>query len=209
MATEGPQHIIETVAALEALYGTPGETSLVKVTERIIPEYAALITASPFVALATVGPEGIDCSPRGDQPGFVRIYDERTLMIPDRRGNNRVDSLRNIVRDGRVALLFLIPGSGTTLRVNGRARLSVDPALCESFAVEDKAPRSVIVIGVEEVYFQCARAIVRSQLWNGERHVNPSELPSPGAILQATSKARIDGAAYDEEWPERARKSLW
>lgn len=209
MATDGPQHIIESVEALEALYGRPGETSLVKVTEGIIPEYAALIAASPFVALATVGPDGIDCSPRGDQPGFVRIHDERTLMIPDRRGNNRVDSLRNIVRDDRVALLFLIPGSGTTLRVNGRAKLSVDPALCESFAVEDKAPRSVIVIGIEEVYFQCARAIVRSQLWNGERHVDPSELPSPGAILQATSGARIDGVAYDEEWPERARKSLW
>lgn len=209
MATDGPQHIIESVEALEALYGMPGETSLVKVTEGIIPEYAALIAASPFVALATVGPDGIDCSPRGDQPGFVRIHDERTLMIPDRRGNNRVDSLRNIVRDDRVALLFLIPGSGTTLRVNGRAKLSVDPALCESFAVEDKAPRSVIVIGIEEVYFQCARAIVRSQLWNGERHVDPSELPSPGAILQATSRARIDGATYDEEWPERARKSLW
>ena len=118
--------ILKTVEQLEALYGTPGETSLVKELDRIIPEYAAFIEASPFVALATGGVEGLDCSPRGDLPGFVRIADERTLLMPDRHGNNRVDSLRNIVRDGRVGLLFLVPGSGTTLRVNGRAELSVD-----------------------------------------------------------------------------------
>ena len=138
--------ILKTVEQLEALYGTPGETSLVKELDRIIPEYAAFIEASPFVALATGGPEGLDCSPRGDLPGFVRIADERTLMMPDRHGNNRVDSLRNIVRDGRVGLLFLVPGSGTTLRVNGRAELSVDDELRASFAVDGKAPRSVIVI---------------------------------------------------------------
>src|SRR5690606_3070178 len=151
------------------IYGKPGETSLVKELDRLIPEYAAFIEASPFVSLATSGPEGLDCSPRGDLRGFVRVADERTLLMPDRRGNNRADSLKNIVRDGRVGLLFLVPGSGTTLRVNGRARLSADPALCASFAVDGQAPRTVAVIAIAAVYFQCARAIHRSGLWNPER----------------------------------------
>lgn len=198
-----------SIEELEALYGQPGETSLVKELDRLIPEYAAFIEASPFVALATAGADGLDCSPRGDLPGFVRIHDDRTLMLPDRRGNNRADSLRNVVEDGRVGLLFLVPGSGTTLRVNGRARLSADPALCASFAVDGQAPRSVAVIAIEAVYFQCARAIHRSGLWNPEKHVDPRSLPTPGRILAVTSKARIDGAAYDAEWPERAKKSMW
>lgn len=201
--------VITTVEELEALYGLPGETSLVKELDRIIPEYSAFIEASPFVALATNGPEGLDSSPRGDRPGFVRIHDARTLMMPDRRGNNRADSLKNIIRDGRVGLLFLVPGSGTTLRVNGRAHITTDAALCASFAVEDKPARSVIVIAVEAVYFQCARAIHRSELWNAERHVDPKSLPTPGDILAATSRNKIDGEAYDREWPERARKSMW
>ncbi len=200
---------IGSVEELEALYGLPGETSLVKELDRLIPEYVAYIEASPFVALATVGPEGLDCSPRGDLAGFVEVKDERTLLMPDRRGNNRTDSLRNIVRDGRVGLLFLVPGSGTTLRVNGRAVLSADAALCASMTVDGHAPRTVAVITVDAVYFQCARAIVRSQLWNPERHVDPATLPTPGQILQATSQARIDGKAYDDEWPERAAKSMW
>src|SRR3712207_5175110 len=154
-------HRITTLAELEAVYGTPVEAALVKEKDRIIPEYRALIAASPFVALATRGPEGLDCSPRGDAPGFVRIADERTLLIPDRRGNNRADSLRNIVRDPQVALLFLIPGVGETLRVNGRAAISTEPALLQSFAVDGKAPRSVIVVTIEAVYFQCQKAIVR------------------------------------------------
>lgn len=200
---------IRTIEELEALYGKPGETSLVKELDRLIPEYAAFIEASPFVALATGGPEGLDCSPRGDLPGFVRIADEHTLLMPDRHGNNRVDSLANIVRDGRVGLLFLVPGSGTTLRVNGRAVLSVDPDLCASFAVEGKPPRSVIVIAVEAVYFQCARAIHRSDLWNPDKHVDPKSLPTPGAILAAVSADRIGGESYDREWPERAHKTMW
>lgn len=200
---------ISTIAELEALYGQPGEAALVKVTDRVIPEYAAFIAASPFVALATCGQEGLDCSPRGDLPGFVRIVDDRTLMLPDRRGNNRIDSLRNIIEDGRVGLLFLVPGSGTTLRVNGTAEISIDPDLCASFAVDGKAPRSVIVISVAQVYFQCARAIHRSRLWDPESRVDPASLPSPGQILAATSRQRIDGEAYDAEWPERARKTMW
>src|ERR1700686_2143543 len=171
--------VIATVAQLEAIYGETNEASTVKVADRITPSYRVLIEKSPFAALATSGPEGLDCSPRGDLAGFVRIHDPKTLMMPDRRGNNRTDSLRNIVRDPRVALLFLIPGSGTTLRVNGRAHLSADAELLASFVMESKAPRCVVVITVESVYFQCARAIVRADLWNPEKHVDPKSLPSP------------------------------
>ncbi len=201
---------ITTLEALEALYQpAPVAASTVKVTDHITPHYAALIQASPFIALATVGPEGLDCSPRGDLPGFVRIADPKTLMLPDRRGNNRIDSLRNIVRDPRVALLFLIPGSGTTFRVNGRAMLSVDPELLESFAVDGKPPRTVTVVTVDEAYFQCARAIVRSNLWNPESHVDPKSLPTPGAMLAAVTAGEVGGETYDREWPGRAAKTMW
>ena len=201
--------IVRSVEQLDAIYGAPNEASLVKEVDRVIPAYRALIEASPFAVLATSGPEGRDCSPRGDRPGFVRVQDERTLLVPDRRGNNRIDSLRNIVRDPRTALLFLIPGAGTTLRVNGRAHVSLDPALLASFAVDERAPRSVIVLAVEAVYFQCARAIVRSELWNPARHVDEHALPTPGAILAELSAGRVGGEPYDRAWPERARSTLW
>ena len=175
---------ITTIADLEALYGKPVEAATVKEVARITPHYRAYIEASPYATLATSGPEGLDCSPRGDKPGFVRVADEKTLMLPDRRGNNRIDSLRNIVRDPRVALLFMIPGLGNTLRVNGRAQLSIEPALLESFAVEDKAPRSVMVMTVDAVYFQCARALVLSELWNPARHV----LPTPGIMNRSATR---------------------
>ncbi|MEZ5668093.1 MAG: pyridoxamine 5'-phosphate oxidase family protein [Alphaproteobacteria bacterium] len=200
---------ITSIEQLESLYGIPQPTSTVKEVDHVTPHYRAMIEASPFAALATVGPEGLDCSPRGDRPGFVRVHDDRTLLLPDRRGNNRVDSLRNIVRDPRVALVFLIPGSGNSLRVNGRARLSVEPDLLASFAVDGKPPRSVVVIAVDAVYFQCARAIVRADLWNPARHVDPASLPTPGRILADLSSGRVGGAPYDREWPERARKSMW
>jgi uncharacterized protein len=201
--------VVATVEQLEAIYGTPGESSTVKVADRVTPSYRVLIETSPFAALATSGPEGLDCSPRGDLPGFVRIHDETTLMMPDRRGNNRVDSLRNIVRDPRVALLFLIPGSGSTLRVNGHALVSADPALLASFKMDGKAPRTVIVMTVQEIYFQCARAIVRSDLWNPDKRVDPRTLPTPGRILAEMSENRVGGEQYDREWPERARQSMW
>jgi PPOX class probable FMN-dependent enzyme len=172
--------VIATIEQLEAIYGFPNDASTVKVADRVTPPYRILIEKSPFAALATSGPEGLDCSPRGDLPGFVRIHDDSTLMMPDRRGNNRVDSLRNIVRDPRVALLFLIPGSGTTLRINGRAHLSVDPDLLASFKMEGNAPRSIIVMTVGEIYFQCARAIVRAGLWSPDRRIDPRTLPTPG-----------------------------
>lgn len=201
--------ILTSVDQLEALYGQPGEAATVKVTDRVIAEYRPFIAASPFVALATSGPEGLDCSPRGDVAGFVRIHDERTLMMPDRQGNNRTDSLRNIIRDPRCAFLFLVPGSGTTLRVNGRAVVDTDAGLRASFAVDGKAPRSVIVMTTEAVYFQCARAIVRSELWNPERHVDPRSLPTPGSILAALSESRVGGEAYDRAWPARAEATMW
>jgi PPOX class probable FMN-dependent enzyme len=201
--------LVATIEQLEAIYGLPNDASTVKVADHITPPYRILIEKSPFAALATVGPEGIDCSPRGDLPGFVRIQDEKTLMMPDRRGNNRVDSLRNIVRDPRVALLFLIPGSGTTLRINGRADLSIDADLLTSFKMEGKAPRTVIVMTVDEVYFQCARAIVRADLWNPDKRVDPRTLPTPGQILAGMSDDAVGGETYDREWPERARQTMW
>jgi len=206
---EDSMSIITSVAELEKLYGEAQETSTAKEVDYITPHYRRFIEASPFVVLATSGPEGLDASPRGDKAGFVRIQDDRTLLLPDRRGNNRVDSLRNIVRDPRVGLLFLVPGSGTTLRVNGRGVLSIDPALLESFAVEEKAPRSVLVLQVESVYFQCARAIMRSELWNPERHVDPKSLPTAGQILAGITAGRVGGEPYDRAWPERAKASMW
>jgi len=200
---------INSIAELEALYGQPGETALAKEVGALTPEYRKYVEASPFVALATAGPEGLDCTPRGDLAGFVRVLDERTLAMPDRRGNNRVDSLRNVVRDPRVALLFLVPGIGNTLRVNGRAHLSIEPKLLGSFAVEEKAPRSVMVVEIDSVYFQCSRALVRSDLWNPALHRAAKDLPTPGQMLACITKGRVGGEVYDREWPARAKASLW
>ena len=201
-------HLVTTADQLAALYGVPLETATGKEVPYVHPHYRALIEASPFAVLATSGPGGLDASPRGDPPGFVVVEDDKTLLMPDRRGNNRIDSLRNIVADPRVALLFLIPGIGETLRVNGHARISVDPALLGRFGVDGKLPRSVIVIDVHTVFFQCARAIQRSQLWSpvpaGERTV-----PTPGAILSALTQSRIDGEQYDRELPARQRATLY
>ena len=201
--------ILRDIGDLVAIYGETQETSTAKETPRLTPHYRRLIEASPFYALATAGPEGLDCSPRGDLSDGIRIVDDATLHLPDRRGNNRVDSLRNIVRDPRVALLFLIPGSGTTMRVNGKAEISVEPALLASFAVNGQPPRSVVVVRIESVYFQCARAILRAELWNPARHVDPASLPTPGDVLAEVTSARIGGAEYDRIWPERARTSMW
>lgn len=201
--------IIDTIEDLEALYGKPGEASLVKESDHVTPHYRAFIARSPFVALATSGVGGLDCSPRGDRGSVVRVADDKTLLLPDRRGNERIDSLRNIVNDPRVALLFLIPGIGTTLRVVGRATITTDPALLASFEVEDKTPRSVIVVAVEAVYFQCARAIVRSELWNPERHAKADDVPSVGEMLAELSERRIGGEDYDRAWPDRAKATLW
>jgi PPOX class probable FMN-dependent enzyme, DR_2398 family len=199
---------ITTIEELEDLYGTPAETSLVKVTDRLTPGYRRLVEASPFMLLATAGPEGLDCSPRGDRGQAVTIRDDRTVILADRRGNNRIDSLRNIVRDPRVALIFLIPGSTTTLRINGTAVISVDPDLLASLAIEGTPPRSALVISIGEVYFQCSRALMRASLWEEAARVDAKDLPTVGELLKEI-KAGFDAATYDREWPERAVKSLW
>jgi PPOX class probable FMN-dependent enzyme len=200
---------VTTFAELEALYGEIGEASRVKETDRLIPEYRTWIEAAPFLVLATSGPEGLDCSPRGDAAGFVRVVDDRTLLIPDRRGNNRIDSLRNIVRDPRVALLFLVPGIGETLRVNGQATISVARDLLDSFSIEGTPPKTVLVVNVETVFFQCSGAIVRSDLWNSERHVPRGSLPTAGQMLAAASGNRVGGDDYDRALPDRVRATLY
>ena len=200
--------IIRTVEELKAIYDSTSEASIAKVTATLTAEYRLMIETSPFLALATVGPEGMDCSPRGDKGGVVRVADERTVLLPDWRGNNRVDSLLNIVRDPRVALMFLIPGSNTTMRINGRAVVSVDRDLLESFEMDGKHPRTVIVVTIDEVYFQCARALMRSELWNPDNFVDPASLPTPGLLLKA-AKAEFDQETYDREWAARAAKTMW
>ena len=201
--------IVADLAMLEGLYGAPAEASIVKVADRVTPLYRKLIEASPFVALATVGPDGLDCSPRGDPDQALYIADPKTLHMPDKRGNNRMDSLRNIVADPRVALMFVIPGSNTTLRMNGTAKISVDPALLETYAVDGKAPRSVIVFTVNELYFQCARAVMRAGLWDTAKHVDTAELPTPGELMKEMTSGVFDGETYDRQWPGRAAKTMW
>ncbi|MEI6438567.1 MAG: pyridoxamine 5'-phosphate oxidase family protein [Alphaproteobacteria bacterium] len=201
--------LITRIEDLEQIYGSPGPSSTLKELDRLIPEYQAYIEASPFCALATCGPEGLDCTPRGDRGSVVRIADDKTLLMPDRRGNNRIDSLRNIVRDPRVALMFLVPGSNTAMRVNGRASISINPDLLDTFVMEGKPPRSVIVIEIDAVYFQCARALMRGDVWNSATFVPAESLPSAGQMLTAASQGQVGGEAYDQEWPGRAKASMW
>jgi PPOX class probable FMN-dependent enzyme len=198
---------IETPEALAALYGTPKPTSLGKVVPALTPAYRRWVEASRFVVLSTVGPEGTDASPRGDDGPVVRIHDPRTLILPDWRGNDRIDSLRNIVADGRVSLMFFVPGSTNVVRVNGTARVTADPGLIASFGRDGVLPRSAVVIGVAEVYFQCARAILRAGLWSG--HDDSAGLPTAGDFLREATEGGIDGAAYDAEWAARAAASMW
>lgn len=208
LGTFGHMTILKTIQDLEKHYDRPGEASLIKETGHLTPAYRSIIEASSFCALTTCGPEGLDCSPRGDAGPVVRISDNKTLIMPDRRGNNRMDSLRNIIRDPRVALMFMVPTWDNVLRVNGRAVLSVDPDLLGSFAVGGKAPRSCVIVSVEAVYFQCSRAIMRAGLWQTERWPTKKALPTPGRILQEI-KSGFDGEDYDRQWPERAKASLW
>ena len=202
------EHTVQTLDQLAALYGQPVEASIAKEVGSLTAPYRAFIEAAPFLTLATAGPEGLDCSPRGDAPGFVRVVDERTLVIPDWRGNNRIDTLRNVVRDGRVGLLFLVPGVGETLRVNGRAVISADPDLLQSFAVDGKAPRTALIVTIETVYFQCSRALVRSRLWDPEARVARETVPSAGEMLKA-AKAGFDAAGYDAALPARVASTLY
>jgi uncharacterized protein len=210
MDSDGQDHIITTAEQLEALYtDAPYGPALIKEVDYITPQYRKLIEAAPFVVLATSGPEGLDCSPRGDPPGFVRVLDERTLVIPDRRGNNRIDSLRNLVRDPRVALLFLIPGVGETMRVNGHARISTDPELTESFAMNGKVPKCVLVVTVETAYFQCTKALIRSKLWDAASKVDRETLPTPGSIIAELTDGEMGGPEHDRLAPDRIKETIY
>jgi len=209
MITASEAHRITDVQTIEKLYGAPSGAAVEKEIDYLHPHYQSLIAASPFFVLATGGTDSMDASPRGDAPGFVVVADEKTLLIPDRRGNNRVDSLRNIIANPHVALLFLIPGIGETLRVNGRAEISTDPALLERFNVEGKLPRSVLVVRVDTVFFQCARAIFRSKLWDPARYTERSSLPRLGALVSDITHARFDGREYDKGLYERLKAALY
>lgn len=198
---------IDTLDALHAIYGQPSEAAKVKVLDHLTPAYGAWIARSRFCVLTTVGPEGTDGSPRGDDGPVVRILDARTLALPDWKGNDRIDSLRNIVRDGRVSLMFLVHGSNNAMRVNGAARLTADEALRASFARGDLLPRSVIVIRVGEVYSQCARALLRSGLWS--RGPDAEGLPTVGDMLREATEGAFDGETYDRQWAARAAATLW
>jgi uncharacterized protein len=200
--------LVTTEAELEAIYGQPAGPAVIKEIDHISDHYRRFIETSPFVVLATAGPEGLDCTPRGDPPGFARVVDRRTVLLPDRRGNNRIDTLRNIVRDPRIALLFLIPGVGRTLRINGRAAISVDRELCQSFTMEGKVPRSVIVVTAESVYTQCPKALVRSHLWDASRHLAESDLPTSGTIMKALLQG-FDGDSYDREYPQKLKETIY
>jgi hypothetical protein len=202
-------HLLTTVEQLEAHYGKAQGGAVVKEIDHINDNYRKLIEAAPFVAIATSGPEGLDCSPKGDPAGFVHVLDDKTLAIPDRPGNNRIDGFRNIVRDPRIALLFLIPGVGETLRVNGRASVSIDPDLLQRFAINGKLPRSVTLIHVETAYFHCAKAIVRSKLWDEATKIDRKSLPSTGTIIADLSRGELGGEAYDREAPERIKAQLY
>jgi uncharacterized protein len=210
VTTNGRGHqLVTSLEALEAIYGAPSGAAVVKEIDHINAHYRAFIEAAPFCAMATCGPDGLDCTPRGDPPGFVRVNDEKTLLIPDRRGNNRIDSLRNLIADPRISLLFLIPGCRETIRVNGRAVISIAPELCESFMFAGKVPRSVIVVTVDRVYYQCAKAIVRSRLWDPAAQIDRSTLPTPGAVLAAISNGALGGPEHDRTAPERMMATIY
>ena len=210
MANNGSSHVISTLAELEALYPEAVyPPAKFKETDRITKAYQALVEASPFCAMATSGPNGLDCSPRGDPKGFVRVVDDKTVILPDRRGNNRIDSLRNLVTDPRIALIFLIPGVSETVRVMGRATISTDPELCASFTMQGKAPRCVLKIAVEQVFFQCAKALVRSKLWDPSLHVERASLPTAGKILAEISGGKMGGEEHDRLAPARMMQTIY
>lgn len=207
MAQAASSHTISTLEQLQRLFGEPGEASLRKESPVVHPVYRRWIEASPFVVLATSGPGGLDASPRGDPAGFALVEDERTLLLPERRGNNRIDTLRNLLHDPRIALLFFIPGVGETLRVNGRAAISVDPVLLQRMAMDGKPPQCVLQVSVDTVFFQCARAMQRSRLWADL--ARPAGVPTAGEMLQALTAGSVDGGRYDAEAPARQRATLY
>ena len=198
--------VIETESALRDVIGTPSALVAGKVADRLNDIFREYIERSPFVCVATASPDGrLDVSPRGDPAGFVRILDERTLLIPERPGNKIADTLTNVLATGRIALLFLVPGVGDSFRVNGSARITDDAGLLEQSAVEGKTPKLGLVITVEEAYTQCSKALVRSDLWNPENHVDPKVMPTTGQMLKAVSDPTLDIDEYERARLERYR----
>ncbi len=200
---------VTDVGELEALYGKPVEASIQKVSGRITPAYRRLLEASPFFMLASAGPEGLDCSPRGDRSDGFWLADDQTLVIPDWKGNNRIDTLSNIVRDPRVAMLFLIPGSTTTVRLNGTAFVTIDPGLLARFERDGKHPRAAVVIRLGEIYTQCGKAVVRADLWNPERHRDATALPSPGEVLAEVTQGAVSAQEYEAGRQARLADGIW
>ncbi len=197
---------IETIDELESLYDAAVPTSLEKVATHLTPLYRQWIEASRFVIVSTVGPEGTDASPRGDIETVVHIADDKTVWLPDWRGNNRIDTLRNIVRDGRVSLMFMVPGSNNVVRINGRGILTTDNKALAHFERNNKQPKTVAVISTEEVYFQCAKAMMRSTLWTSDDE--SSQVPTAGDFIKEF-KAGFDGSTYDTDYPENAKAKMW
>ncbi|MED5361913.1 MAG: MSMEG_1061 family FMN-dependent PPOX-type flavoprotein [Actinomycetota bacterium] len=202
-------NVITDVKQLNALYGAASPRSITKEITHLNSEYRSFIEAAPFMAVATVGAEGLDCSPRGEDGNVVRVLDEITIQFADRRGNNRLDTLRNIVYDSRIALLFLVPGIGETMRVNGRASISVCSKLIESFTTNGKRPKTVVEVKVDRVYFQCSKALVRSGIWEVGKQMRPGDVPSAGKMLEATSTDDLDALEYDRDLERRLSDELW
>jgi uncharacterized protein len=210
MAAAFRNHLVTTIEQLETVFPEPPiGNAITKEIDHVNASYRALIEAAPFFALATSGPDGLDCSPRGDPAGFVRVADEKTLLIPDRRGNNRIDSLRNIMSDPRVALMFMIPGCGEVIRVIGKAAISADPKLCAEFVMNGKVPKVVLVVTVEKVYYQCPKALVRSKLWEPATWLDRKSLPTPGKILQEITGGKHDADKHDREYPARLKETIY
>jgi len=198
---------VDSLAALEALYDAPSALAMNKVAHRLDAATQAFIAASPFLLLGTQGANGIHISPRGDAPGFVTVADDRTLILPDRRGNNRIDALRDIITDPRVSLLFLVPGAGETLRVHGHARITTDPALRAAHVAQGKEPRTLLVVTVQDFFMQCAKALMRSRLWEGR--TRPPALPSMGELLASQKPGRVEATEVDSSYPERMRSTMY
>ncbi|MCA0964210.1 pyridoxamine 5'-phosphate oxidase family protein [Salipiger bermudensis] len=197
---------IEDIAELEALYGTPSDAALRKVAQRLTPAYRRWIEAARFCVISTVGPDGTDGTPRGDDGPVVAELDPGTLALPDWRGNNRLDSLRNIVSDGRISLMFMVPGDNVVVRVNGTAWLTDDTALRERFRHKTMLPATVAVIEISEIYAQCPKALLRSGLWGRD---DSAATPSLGEILDEMTSGEINAGAWERDYPERARSTLW
>ncbi len=203
-----PAYRVTSDAELDRHYGQPVKVALIKEIDHLSPHYQAFVEKAPFVMIATVGDGGLDCSPRGDPPGFVRVHDEKTLLLPDRRGNNRLDTLRNLVHDPRVSLLFLVPGVGETLRINGRASIVTEPRIRASFTIQGKVPASVLEVTIDRIYFQCQKALLRSKLWSPEAQIEGKDLPSTGQMLQALA-TDFDGDTYDQNAPQHLKESMY